>query len=173
MNPVLAHGAMAWIETCLSAMPDVKRIRDNLVAGGFRQEPDATANEVGALLAYDVNIIDEELRDIHHALWTGQREGAPVVLVLSLAQSERGPIVFVASLFGAASEGEGAAVLVQLAKKPPDVGALAKTPEGRMVRRQFWQTPNVVGIDGFVLAGPEDPESRDQVRALIAFNRAA
>jgi hypothetical protein len=169
---VLRHGALAWIDTCLAGMPDVKRIRDNLVAGGFRQEPDSTAREAGKMLAYEANIINEELRDLHHTLWTGEREGVPVALMLSLAQTDRGPIVLVATLFGAATEADGAGIIVRLANKAPDVGAVAKAPDGRMIRRQFWQITNVIGVNGLIVAGPEDPEALDQVRALIAFNRA-
>ena len=172
MPIVLGAAAVVWLETCLGRMPSVAKLQAGLKANGFQPEPEAVARAVARGLALDAKIVATPLRDLRHSCWRKEHKGVPAVILLSTAQSDLGEIVFCSALFGGATEAEAVRAVENLTNSAPLVGGLAHDADGKVVRRVFWKVSGGSGVKAIAVSGPEDPATRDHLRALIAFNRA-
>ncbi len=169
--PALAASAVQWMQVTMGCLPDAAVIRSSLIAAGFVEDPDSAP--LGDLLALGDKITTAKVHGVGHSAWRKIHKGAPVLIILSTAQSDVGPITFSSTIFGGADEGDVVRVLRSLVKNAPFAGGVATDGHGNNVRRLFWEIGGVGGIAAIVVSGPPDTEARDVPRALIAFNKAA
>lgn len=169
---VLGLAAVTLLDVCIGQMPDIARVERAIVEAGFKPEPEATARGIARGLALESKMVSAPLRDFRHKAWRTERQGVPAAMLLSAAQSDLGPVVFCSALFGGATEAEAVKTVQALSRSPPTDGGMAHDADGKVVRRVFWNLQGQAGLLGLVVCGPENPETRDHLRALVAFNRA-
>lgn len=167
--PVLAASAVQWMQVTMGRLPDANAIRSSLIAAGFAEDPSSAG--VGDLLALGDKITTANMYGMVHAAWRKTHKGAPVIIILTTADSDVGPVTFCSTVFGGADEGDVVRVLRSLVQAPPFAGGVAMDGHGNSVRRLFWEIGGVGGIAAIVVSGPPDTAARDAPRALIAFNK--
>ena len=170
---VLGVAAVTWLDVCLGRMPNAASVRKGIVDAGFRPEPEATAKAIGRSLALDNKMLSFPIRDLKHEAWRKEQHGVPAAILLTTAHSDLGDMVFCSALFGGATEADAVKMIQHLAKSPPTVGGLTHDPDGKVLRRVFWKLDGQAGMLAMAVSGPENPDARDHLRALVAFNRAA
>jgi hypothetical protein len=169
----LSVAVVSLIELCNLAMPDESMVRARIAEAGFEVGPQSTADLAGRTLGLDHRIIAEPLANMRHEIYGKPRHGAPVVLLLSTGDSPTGKMIFISSLFAGAIEADAVKAGSHVTKLKPLVGGRVLLENGRVQRRVFWQTDGAGGLLALVATGPDNVEAMDEIRAFVAFNKAA
>lgn len=98
-----------------------------------------------------------------------ERNGDPIVVMLSEGDTDDGKIVFLTTLFRGAIEADAVKAVTHVAQKQPLTGSNVTNTEGSVVRRVFWDVDDA-GIRGMVVSGPDNVESMQAPRAITAYN---
>jgi hypothetical protein len=170
--PELSVAIVSLVELCQLAMPDPKALRKQIAEAGFVAGPPKNAETVGATLALDHEVFDVGVRNLRHEIFGRDRQGVLVTFLLSEGDSDKGKVVFCSTLFRGAIEADAVKAAEHVIKKKPLTGARTRVPDGRVLRRVFWNTEGVAGVRGFVVTGPESVIDGAAPRAFTAFNLA-
>ena len=165
----LSVGIVSLVEFCKSGMPDAARLRDLFKNAQFNKSGQKNADDAARLLALDTKIFAKPVRNLRNEMYGAERNGDPVVLMLSEGDTDDGKVVFLTSMFSGAIEADVVKAVAHVTKDKPITGATVTNAEGALVRRVFWDV-NDAGIRGMVASGPDNVESLQAPRAITAFN---
>lgn len=168
----LSVAIVSLVELCQLAMPDPARLRQMIESAKFEEGPQQKADELGGYLALDNKVFSFPVRNLQHKLWARDRHGAPVLLLLSEGDSDKGRVVFMSAVFSGAQEGDAVKAVADVAKKQPLTGATLVNANGTHLRRVFWDVEGQAGIRGLMVTGPQDVDALRGARAFTAFNFA-
>jgi hypothetical protein len=166
----LSVAIVSLVELCQIAMPDVKEIRKRLSEAQFEVGKDKEAEDAARMLALDNKVIDGKLRNFKHTMYGRERQGAPVIFLLSEADSDNGKIVFLTTLFRGAGEADAIKAAMHVIKGQPITGGKVRNADGHQLRRVFWDTKGEGNVRGFMVTGPQHVEADTVPRAFTAFN---
>lgn len=165
----LSAGIVSLVEFCKAGMPDPARVREQFKTLQFNTSGQANADAAARLLALDTKIYSKPVRNLRNEMYGAERNGDPVVLILSEGETDDGKIVFLTTLFRGAIEADAVKAVTHVAQKQPLTGSNVTNLEGVAVRRVFWDV-NEAGIRGMVVSGPDNVESMQAPRAITAYN---
>lgn len=165
----LSVGIVTLVEFCKAGMPDPARVRAQFKALQFNASGQKNADDAARLLALDTKIFAKPVRNLKNEMYGAERNGDPVVLVLSEGDTDDGKVVFLTTLFRGAIEADVVKAVAHVAKKKPLTGTTVTNAEGAVVRRVIWDV-NEAGLRGMVASGPDNVESQQAPRAITAFN---
>lgn len=169
--PQLSVAIVSLVELCQRAMPDPQRLRAALVEEAkFDVGPRERAEEFIRPWALDNRLIATPVRNLRHEVFGRLRHEDPVVLLLSVGETEGREVVFVTALFRGAIEADVIKAVAHVTKKQPFGGGRVINADGAIVRRAFWDEEGVAGVRAMVACGPDNVEALDLPRAIIAFN---
>lgn len=169
----LAVSIVSLVELCQIAMPDPERLRAAIASAEFIAGAQGRAEEAGGSLALDKQVITTPITNLRHSIFGRGRQGDPVVLLLSEADSPEGPVVFCSVLVSRATEGDMVKAVTHVAERGPVTGAKLINAMGTRLRRVFWDIGGEAGILGMMVTGPENVDHLELPRAITAFNKAA
>lgn len=170
--PQLAVAIVSLVELCNLAMPDSKQLHDTIVGAGFTLLSQARADEAAAYLALDNSVVSTPIQNLQHKFYERDRNGEAVLYLLSEGRTQRGPIVFLSTLFRGAIEADAVKAVSHVSKEQPITGARAVNNRGKQIRRVFWNILNHPGVKGIVVTGPDNVEDLDAPRGFTAFAEA-
>ncbi|HCK85215.1 MAG TPA: hypothetical protein DHW63_12075 [Hyphomonadaceae bacterium] len=172
--PRLSVAVVSLVELCQRAMPDPIKLRAALVdEAGFDVGRPERAEEIASIWALDNKLIATPVRGLRHEIFGRLRHQAPVLILLSVGESEGKEVVFVTAFFSGATEADVIKAVTHVTKKPPFGGGRVSNASGATVRRAFWDVEGEAGVRAMVACGPDNVEALDPPRAIIAFNFAA
>jgi hypothetical protein len=169
----LSVGVVSLVELCQLAMPDPNRIREKLRQAEFEIGNQERAHEVGEVFALDRKIFASQVRNLRHEIYGKYRHDAPVVILLSVGDSDEGKVVFCSSIFRGAIEADAIKAAAHVTQKEPFTGSTAKNSDDKLLRRSFWDVGGKDGIRFLVVSGPQNVEATDLPRAITALNKVA
>ncbi len=169
--PQLSVAVVSLVELCQRAMPDPVKLRAALVdEAGFDVGRRERAEENASLWAFDNKLIAAPVRGLRHEIFGRLRHEAPVLMLLSVGESEGREVVFVTAFFRGAIEADVVKAVTHVTKKQPFGGGRVLNAGGGVVRRAFWDLEGEAGVRAMVACGPDNVEALDLPRAIIAFN---
>ncbi len=172
--PPLSVAVVSLVELCQRAMPDPIKLRAALVdEAKFDIGPSARAEESARTWALDSKLIAAPVRNLRHEIFGRERQGEPVVMLLSVGESEGKQVVFCTSLFRGVIEADVIKAVCHVTQTQPFGGGRVTNADGAIVRRAFWDLQGVAGVRGMAACGPNNVEALDLPRAIIAFNVTA
>lgn len=167
----LSVGIVSLVELCQLAMPDPNRIRVRLHEAGFVAGSAEDAAEAGHLLNLETGVVASRVRNLKHELYGFERHGEPVIIALSVGDSDEGKLVFCSAIFRGCIEADVVKAVAHVTKKKPLTGAPARTGKGVSTRRVFWDVDGAAGVRGLIITGPVDVEATTAARAVTAYNK--
>lgn len=170
--PLLSVGLVSLIELSQQAMPSPSKVRAKMAEGGLQHAPQKQADAFGRALAFDSKMVAGPVRNLRHELYTKTRHQLQVGLLVTEADSDDGPLVFCSSIFNGAIEADVVKAVAHVTKHKPVVGGKALNADGALLRRVFWDLPNLAGVRFIIATGPDDIDSEQAMRAVTAFNKA-
>lgn len=169
----LSVAIVSLVELCNLAMPDTAKLRSEILGAGFSAAPKDVTERTGAWLSLEDKVAASPVRNLRHEMFGRDRHGENVYIVLSEGNSADGKVVFCSTVFTGAIEADAVKAAAHVAKKEPFIGSTHRRPDGRVLRRVFWDVEGVAGIRGLVVSGPENVELLNEPRAFTAFNKVA
>ena len=168
----LSVSIVSLVELCQRAMPDPQEIRKALVEEAkFVTGPTERAEEWARVWALENKLISDPVTAFRHELYGRGRRGDPVIVLLSVGRSGGAEIVFTTVIFRGATEADVVKAMAHVTKKKPLVGGLVRNADGNKVRRVFFDVEGVAGVRAMVGCGPDNVDSTDLPRAIIALNK--
>ncbi|MBY0562592.1 MAG: hypothetical protein K2P58_00300 [Hyphomonadaceae bacterium] len=168
----LSVGLVTLVELCQLAMPDPNLMRAQLLAAGFVQGKEAPAMAAASTLALETNIFTSPVRNLRHTIYGNERLQSPVIMLLSEGDTDKGGVVFASAVFREAIEADVVKAVTHVTGKTPLTGSTTRNAEGKLLRRVFWDTEYVAGVQGIVASGPENVEATHLPRAITAFAKS-
>ncbi len=172
--PPLSAAIVSLVELCQRAMPDPKKLRTAIVdEAKFDVGPQARADEIARAWALDTKLVGAPVTQLRHEVFGRERNGEPVLFLLSTGMSEGKEVVFCSVLFRGAIEADVVKAVTHVTKRNPFGGGRVQNADGAIVRRVFWDVEGDGGVRAMVACGPDNVEALDLPRVIVAFNRAA
>lgn len=168
----LSVAIVSLVELCQRAMPDPALIRKALIEEAkFTAGPTARAEEFARTWAFDSKLIAAPVHDLRHEVYGREREGEPVIFLLSTGKSEGAEVVFLTVLFLGVTEADVVKAIAHVTKKKPAIGGSARNVDGAIVRRVFFEVGGEAGVRAMIGCGAENVDATHLPRAIIAFSR--
>lgn len=172
--PPLSAAIVSLVELCQRAMPDPKMLRTAIVdEAKFEVGPQARADELARTWALEDKLIGAPVTILSHEVFGRERDGEPVLFLLSTGMSEGKDVVFCTVLFRGVIEADVVKAVTHVTKRKPFGGGRVRNADGAIVRRVFWDVEGDAGVRAMAACGPDNVEALDLPRAIVAFNRAA
>lgn len=172
--PPLSAAIVSLVELCQRAMPDPKMLRTAIVdEAKFEVGPQARADELARTWALEDKLIGAPVTILGHEVFGRERDGEPVLFLLSTGMSEGKDVVFCSVLFRGVIEADVVKAVTHVTKRKPFGGGRVRNADGAIVRRVFWDVEGDAGVRAMAACGPDNVEALDLPRAIVAFNRAA
>jgi len=169
----LSVGIVSLVELCQLAMPDPNKIRERLREAEFEVGKQERADEFGEVFALDRKMIAGSVKNLRHEIYGITRNDAPVLILLSVGDSDEGKVVFCSSIFRGAIEADAIKAAAHVSKRQPFTGSTAINSDDKILRRSFWDVEGEAGVRFLVVSGPQNVEATDLPRAITAFNKVA
>lgn len=172
--PSLSVAIVSLVELCQRAMPNPKRLRSAIVdEAKFDVGPQARADEFARTWALDNKLIDAPVAGLRHEVFGREREGEPVVFLLSTGLAGGKEVVFCSVLFRGVIEADVVKAVKHVSKRDPFGGGRVVNADGGIVRRVFWDIQGDAGVRALVACGPDNVDAMHLPRAIVALNHAA
>jgi hypothetical protein len=169
--PPLSAAIVSLVELCQRGMPDPQQLRTALVEEAkFTVGPAERAEETARTWAFDQKLVDEPVTDLKHEIFGRDRDGVPVVMLLSTGRAGGKPIVFCTTLFRGVIEADVVKAVEHVTKRQPFIGGRVANADGAIVRRAFWDVQGDAGVRAIIACGPDNVEALTLPRAIIAFS---